>query len=76
MTIYLMLQNVKVPFSPKNADVLQKENAGISKIEKALLLKVYFLKLNMCVYLCTKFQVSSKILTSFPPPPLLLKMNP
>ena len=27
--------------------------------------KVYFLKLDICVYLCTKFQVSSTILTTF-----------
>ena len=50
--------------------------ADISKLKRALYWKVCFRKLHMCVYVRTKFQVSSIILTSFregefyhPPPP-------
>ena len=42
-----------------------QQNAEISKIRRASVLKVYFLKLHKCVYLRAKFQVSSIILTSF-----------
>ena len=49
---------------PKNADFLQK-NTDISKINRDLVLKVYFLKLFMCEHLHAKFDVSSIILTSF-----------
>ena len=48
----------------KNAKFLQK-NADISKIKEVLQLKGNFLKVHMCVYLRTKFQVSSVILTGF-----------
>ena len=51
-------------FCKKNADSLQK-NADISKIKRALVPHGIFLKLHMCVYLRTKFQVSSIILRSF-----------
>ena len=54
----------KVLFLPKNADFLQK-TADITKIKRALVLKGIFLKLHMGMLLCTKFQVSSIILTSF-----------
>ena len=40
------------------------KNADINKI-KSWYYNVYFLKLHICVYLRTKFQVSSIILTSF-----------
>ena len=42
-----------------------KKNAGISKIQRALVPKSIFLKLHMCVYLPTKFEISSKILRRF-----------
>ena len=41
----------------------KKKNAGIKKTKRALVLN--FLKLYVCVYLRTKLQVSSIILTSF-----------
>ena len=40
-------------------------NADVRNIKRALLLTVYFLKLHTCVYLRTKFEVSSIILTTF-----------
>ena len=52
-----------------------KKNADISKIKRVLVLKVYFLKLQMCVYLHTKFQVSSIIPTSFRPGEGLTHVN-
>ena len=36
-----------------------------TKLRRSWYQKVYFLKLNMCLYLPTKFEVSSIILTSF-----------
>ena len=76
-TALTLLLWVKVLFSPKKCCFLQK-NTDISKITRTLVLKGNFLKLILCVYLRTKFQVSSIILTSFrsgghfnpPPPPL------
>ena len=56
--------SVIFPILPKNAGFLQK-NTDISKINEVLVLKGIFLKLHMCVYLRTKFQVSSIILTRF-----------
>ena len=50
---------------PKNADFFSKKNADISKITGAFVLKLYFLKLNMGVYLRTKFEVYRIVLTSF-----------
>ena len=47
----------------------------LAKLRRAWYQRIYFLKLYMCVYLRTKFQVASIILTSFrrgvisPPPP-------
>ena len=43
----------------------KKKDTDISKIKSALVLKLYFLKLHMYVYLRTKFQVSSIIQKSF-----------
>ena len=44
----------------------KKKEANISKINEILVgKKVYFLKLNICVYLSTKFKVSSITLTRF-----------
>ena len=57
----VILPWVKKLFLPKNADFLQKI-AEISKILWFFVLKVIFLETQ---YLCTKFQVSSIILTSF-----------
>ena len=57
-TALALLLLVKVLFLPKNAAFLQR-NAGISRIKRALVLKVTF-----CVYLRTKFQVPNIILTS------------
>ena len=58
ITAFTLLLWVKVPF-------LQKKNAGISRIKRTLALKVYFVKLHMCVSLRTKFQASTIILISF-----------
>ena len=50
--------------------------ADVSKIKRVLRLKVYFLNMYIGVYLCTKFQVSSIVLTNFrqvvilPPTPI------
>ena len=51
----------------KNADFLQK-NSNISKIERVLVLKDISSETTFSetsVYICTKFQISSIILTSF-----------
>ena len=48
---------------PQNADFLQKMSTS-AKL-RGLGIKTYFLKLLMCVYLRSKFQVSKIILTSF-----------
>ena len=40
-----------------------QNNANIRNIKSAMVLKVYFLKLQICVYLRAKFQVSSIFLT-------------
>ena len=60
--IKIEIRTKKVLFLPKNFDFLQR-NADISKINRVFLPNV--MKLHMCVYLRTKFQVSSIILTSF-----------
>ena len=53
-------------FSQTLVNFCKKEKKGnISKTKKALLLEVYFLKLLICIYLRTKFEVSGIILTSF-----------
>ena len=59
----MILLGVIVLFLPKYANFLQK-NAGIRKIKGFLVLKVYFLKLHMCLYLRTNIQVSSIIPTA------------
>ena len=51
-------------FAEKMADFLQK-NANISKIKNVLVLKAIILKLHLCVYLRTKFQVFNIVLKSF-----------
>ena len=66
-TALTLLLWIKELFLPKNAD--------ICKLRRPCHQKVYFLKLNMCVYLLTKLQASSIILMSFRqgvilPPPL------
>ena len=58
----MLLLWVKLVFLQKNA-IFSKKNAGISKIKEIFVLKV--LKLDMCIYFRTKFQVSSIILTIF-----------
>ena len=58
----MLLLWVKLVFLQKNA-IFSKQNASISKIKEIFVLKV--LKLDMCIYLRTKFQVSSIILTIF-----------
>ena len=63
-----------VLFLPKNADFLQKMLTS-AKSRGPLDQKVYFLKLQMCVYLHTKFQVSSIIPTSFRPGEGLTHVN-
>ena len=60
--IKIEIRTKKVLFLPKNFDFLQR-NADISKINRVFVPNV--MKLHMCVYLRTKFQVSSIILTSF-----------
>ena len=55
---------VKVLLLRNNADFLHKKILTSAKLRGHLYEKVYFLKLNMCVFLHTKFQVSSMILTS------------
>ena len=60
------------------ANFLQK-NADSSKAEGVLSLQVYFLKLNVCLNLPTKFQVSDITITSLErgtPPFPHLKMTP
>ena len=49
------------------------KKANISKT-KGILVKVYFLKLYMCVYLLTKFQVSSIIVTPKKPTLITVKV--
>lgn len=54
-----------------------KKNADSTKVEGVLSLQVYFLKLNVCLNLPTKFQVSDITITSLerdtPPFPHLKK---
>ena len=67
-TALILLLLTKGTTLPKNDIFLQKkrEEANISKINEILVgKKVYFLKLNICVYLGTKFKVSSITLTRF-----------
>ena len=56
-TASMLLLWVKVLFLPK---ILTS-----AKLREPWCWNVYFLKLRICLYLCTKFQVSSIILTSF-----------
>ena len=49
----------------KNDDFLQRKMLISAKLRGTSYLKVSFLKLHMCVYLPSKFQVPSIILTSF-----------
>ena len=62
--------------------VFLAKNANINKILEALVMKGIFSEIHMCVYLSTKFQVSSIILTSFrqggnfTPLPLTAKLTP
>ena len=56
-TAPMLLLWVKVLFLPK---ILTS-----AKLREPWCWNVYFLKLRICLYLCTKFQVSSIILTSF-----------
>ena len=56
-TALILLHWVKVLFLPKNADFLQKKKKNAGKIKGVLVLKG--------MYVLTKFQVSSIILTSF-----------
>ena len=44
---------------------MRKKNADINKIKESWYEKEYFLKLHLCVYLHTKFQVTCIILTRF-----------
>ena len=57
---------VKVLILPENADYLQK-NADMQneKLRASWYIKVYCLKLHMCVYSPTKYQLFSIVLTSF-----------
>ena len=55
------------------ANKKKKKKANISKT-KGILVKVYFLKLYMCVYLLTKFQVSSIIVTPKKPTLITVKV--
>ena len=64
-TALILLLWVKVLFLPKNTDFLHKKKACTSRIKGVLVLKGIFLKLHMCVYLRTKFQVFGIILTRF-----------
>ena len=57
-TALIILLWVKVLFFAKKCWFLAKKKADVHE-------KVYFLKLHMCVYFRTKFQVSNLILTSF-----------
>ena len=64
--IYIFIDSNLVLYKNGKKNIFcKKKNADISKTKGALVLKLYFLKLDMCVYLRTKFQVSSVILTSF-----------
>ena len=54
----------KVLFLTRNV-IFCKEMLTSTKLRRSWYQNIYFLKLNMCVYLPTKFQVSSMILTSF-----------
>ena len=57
-------KNTNITFPPKNTDTLHTKNADVNKIKRALVLKGLFFETTY-VYLRTKFQVSSVILTSF-----------
>ena len=63
-TVLTILFWVKGLFWPRNADILQNVLAS-AKLRQAWYWKVYFLKLNICVYFRAEFQVSSITLTSF-----------
>ena len=64
-TALTLLLSVKVLFLPKMTIFLQRKMLISTKSRGPQSLTVWFLKLNMCVYLPPKFQVSSIILTSF-----------
>ena len=74
---------VKVLFWQKKRRLFAQKNPDISKIKKALVIKVIFYDIlwnYMFVYLRDKFEVSSIILTGFrqgpPPSPLTSKRKP
>ena len=67
MLLFNVMLLLTLLFSPKNAEVFnnKKKMLTSAKWRRSWYYKVYFLKLNMFVYLRTKFQFSSIILTSF-----------
>ena len=64
-TALTILLWVKALFSPKSADFFAKNMLTSAKVRMLWYYKLYFLKLNMCLYLHAEFEVSSIILTSF-----------
>ena len=58
---------VKLIPPPSQAELPSKNPAllGFIRVKRPLVLKVYFLRLNMCLYLRIKFQVSNVTLTSY-----------
>ena len=65
-TALTLLLWVNVLFLPKKCWYIAK-NADISKLKRALIKKLYFLKLRMCVYLRTKILSCSITATNFTP---------
>ena len=66
-TTLILLLWVKVLFLQKNTDFLKYwKNTDISKIKGVLLLKIIFSETTcVCMFLLTKFKVSSIVLTTF-----------
>ena len=66
-TTLILLLWVKVLFLQKNTDFLKYwTNTDISKIKGVLLLKIIFSETTcVCMFLLTKFKVSSIVLTTF-----------
>ena len=66
-TTLILLLSVKVLFLQNNIDFLKYwKNTDISKIKGVLLLKIIFSETTcVCMFLLTKFKVSSIVLTTF-----------
>ena len=64
-TVFTLFLWVELPFLPQKCEFLQKQMLTSTKLKGSWYWKVYFLKINRCVNLRTKFKVFSIILTSF-----------